>query len=107
MRYVTAGLLLNAVFVLPALADPRTDCPSPVPCKVMTLTVEEEKILLDERGILATAATARSLDLAALVVYFQQKIAKAPAGDVPKKEPEIKSVGDPVPAETGGTKPAK
>ena len=77
MRYLIPFLLLSTA----AFADDRTTCPSTDPCKVVTLTSGEEKILLDERGILATAAQARSLDLGALVTYFQQKIAKAPAGD--------------------------
>lgn len=86
MRRLAACLILIGVSTSPALADPRTECPNPpATCKVLTLSAEEEKILLDERGILATAAQARSLDLGALATYFQQKIAKAPAGDA--KEP--------------------
>lgn len=83
MRYLLPALLIAAT---PALADARTDCPEPTPCKVLLLTAQEEKILLDERGILATAAAARSLDLGSLVTYFQQKIVRAPAGD-PKEVP--------------------
>lgn len=82
MRYLIVGLMLTAAFTSNAFADPRTDCPDPTPCKIVALSAQEEKILLDERGILATAAQARQLDLAGLVSYFQQKIAKAPAGDV-------------------------
>lgn len=78
MRYLLPILLLAT----PALADPRTDCPSPKPCKVLVLSEEEQNVLMSEKGILATAAAARSLDLAGLTTYFQQKIASAPAGDV-------------------------
>jgi hypothetical protein len=81
MRFVTACLILTAVFPSIALADARLDCPDANPCKLVAITAQEEKILLDERGILATAAQARQLDLAGLVSYFQQKIARAPAGD--------------------------
>lgn len=81
MRLLTAALMLTAVFSSIAQADPRTDCPETTPCKIIALTAQEEKILLDERGILATAAQARNLDLGSLVAYFQQKIARAPAGD--------------------------
>jgi hypothetical protein len=87
MRYVTACLMLTTVFSSSALADPRTDCPDASPCKVVTISAQEEKVLLDERGILATAAQARQLDLGGLATYFQQKIAKAPAGD-PKEVPK-------------------
>ena len=69
-----------------ALADDRTTCPDSNPCKIVVLTAAEEKILLDERGILATASQGRQLDLGALVVYFQQKLAKAPAGDAKSAE---------------------
>lgn len=90
MRYVFIFLVpLLAGTLVPcfiAKADPRTDCPDPGPCKVVTLSAQEEKILIDERGILATAAQARSLDLGSLATYFQQKIARAPAGDVVKAE---------------------
>lgn len=83
MRYLLPLLLLAS----PAFADPRTDCPDANPCKVLLLNAQEEKILMDEKGILATAAQARNLDLGALATYFQQKISRAPAGDVAKPEP--------------------
>lgn len=89
MRCLIAGLMLTTVFTGIAQADSRTDCPDANPCKIVAISAQEEKILLDERGILATAAQARSLDLSGLVTYFQQKIARAPAGDVkdvPKAE---------------------
>jgi hypothetical protein len=83
-----------------AKADSRTDCPSPpATCKIIVLNAEEERILMDEKGILATAAQARSLDLGALVTYFQQKIAKAPAGDV-KETPKPAPSPTPAPAPT-------
>lgn len=92
MRYVfifLASLFAGTlVMYLVAKADPRTDCPDPGPCKVVTLSAQEEKILIDERGILATAAQARSLDLGSLATYFQQKIARAPAGDVKAEAPK-------------------
>jgi hypothetical protein len=98
MRFLTAGLMLTIGFAAPAAADPRTDCPDPAPCKIIVLNAQEEKILLDDHGILATAAQARALDLGALVTYFQQKIAKAPAGDV--KEVPKPEIGNAAP--TGG-----
>ncbi len=84
MRYLIPFLLLSTA----ALADDRVTCPTTDPCKILQLTSQEEKILLDERGILATAAQARQLDLGALSAYFQQKIAKAPAGDAKPAEPK-------------------
>lgn len=93
MRYMLSALLVAAT---PALADPRTDCPDPSPCKVVVLTAQEEKILLDDRGILATASAARNLDLGGLVNYFQQKIARAPAGDG-KEVPKPAAPADPAP----------
>lgn len=78
-------ILATIVFGLAAAyADDRTTCPSPDPCTIVLLTDAEKKILLDDKGILATAAQARQLDLGALATYFQQKITKAPAGDPAK-----------------------
>lgn len=113
MRHLVAAVALIGACTSPALADPRTECPNPpATCKVLTLSAEEEKILLDERGILATAAQARSLDLGALATYFQQKIAKAPAGDakeatkqVPPTAGSNADVGS-VSGKTGDLKPA-
>lgn len=84
MRYLllaSLGAILFYLATAAAFADPRTECPEPTPCKILLLNAQEEQILISERGILATAAQARTLDLAALATYFQQKIAKAPAGD--------------------------
>jgi len=97
MRYLLPILLLAtpAALALPrhANADPRTDCPTPKPCKVLVLTEEEQNVLMNEKGILATAAAARSLDLAGVTTYFQHKIASAPAGDVKEaaKHPDVGS----------------
>lgn len=109
MRYVwifiaalAAGTVLFQTF---AHADPRTDCPDANPCKIVAITAQEEKILLDERGILATAGQARSLDLGGLVVFFQQKIARAPAGDVPKAEPKPATGGPGIDLAPPGVKP--
>lgn len=96
-RYLLPLILLASTS---ALADPRTDCPDANPCKIVMLTAQEEKILLDERGILATAAQARQLDLAGLVAYFQQKIIKSPAGDVKEAaKPPLLPVPETKPAE--------
>lgn len=55
-------------------------CPNDEPCKVVVITRTEEEILIAERGIFATAAQARNLDLGQYVSYFRQKLAVAPAG---------------------------
>jgi len=99
MRYLLPLLLLSTA----ANADDRTTCPMDNPCSIVILTDAEKKILLDDKGILATAAQARQLDLGALATYFQQKIAKAPAGDTPAKpEPPKGPVSNLTPE---GTKP--
>lgn len=69
-----------------AFADPRLQCQSPGPCKVIVINAEEEKVLTTQNGILDTAQQGRSLDLGALVNYFKQKIATAPAGDEKKAD---------------------
>lgn len=64
-----------------------TDCPTPgEPCKVITLTAQEEKALIGQNGIFDTAAQGRSLELGGIAVYFKQKILTAPAGEVKPTE---------------------
>ena len=67
-------------------------CPAGKACKVLTLTPEEQDMLLRDKGILQTAVQARPLDLGAIVQYFVTKIEHAPAGKVvePPKPPEKK-----------------
>lgn len=59
-------------------------CPTPEPCKILVLSQQEEKILMQQNGILDTAAQARSLDLGQFAVYLKTRIAAAPAGENPK-----------------------
>lgn len=81
---------LSSLFLLPFLIGAAvttealgTDCPEGVKsCKVITLTPDEEQVLIAPRMILDTAAVARQLDLANLVAYFRSKIDKAEAGTV-------------------------
>lgn len=77
-------VLLLALLPTAAYADPRTDCPTPAPCKVLTLTADEEKVLLGQNMIFDTAVAGRQLDLFGAAAYMRQKIATAPAGDMPK-----------------------
>lgn len=96
MRYfwiLFAGTVLGSLLMFTlAHADPRTDCPTAgKPCKVLVLTEEEQNVLVGDKGILQTAAAARSLDLGGLTTYFQQKIATAPGGDV-KEAPKPAAV---------------
>jgi hypothetical protein len=77
--------MLGPVFA--AEPDKLGQCPNPgQPCKVITLTQDEEDILvgkpLKQVGILPTAAQARSLDLGQFVSYFLQKIQSAPHGEM-------------------------
>ena len=78
------------LFVPKARAE---DCPpNAKSCKVITLTPEEQDMLIRDKGILQTAVQARPLDLGAIVQYFVTKIEHAPAGKVvePPKPPEKK-----------------
>lgn len=73
---------LLAFFLLSNAAN-ATDCPEQAKsCKILTLTPEEEQLLVNPRGILDTAAQARALDLSNVVAYFRAKIDKAEAGTV-------------------------
>jgi hypothetical protein len=63
--------------------EAKLPCPTPgEKCKVLFLTEAEERLLTGQNGILDTAAQARSLDLGQFAVYFKQKLATAPAGEV-------------------------
>lgn len=74
------------VFVLCVVAF-AAECPQGMTaCKVLYLSPQEEAILTQERGILATAAEGRKLDLDAVSLYFRQKIKEAPAGEVKKPD---------------------
>lgn len=75
--------IINSSSATPAAADPRIACPTPgEKCKILTITEQEERLLMGQNGVLDTAAQARNLDLGAFVVYFKTRIAGAPAGEV-------------------------
>lgn len=77
-------LLMVVLLPRPARADPRTDCPSAAPCKVITLTAEEEQALFGPRMVFETAVQGRQIDIMPVANYFREKIIKAPAGDAQK-----------------------
>lgn len=71
-------------------------CPDNKPCKVVVLTEQEVQILTGPNGILDTASKARNLDLGQFVVYFQNKLANAPSGEVtPAPSPSPAPTGTP------------
>jgi len=75
---LVAFLLL---FGIPAWA---VECPAPGPCKVLTLTPDEENILVGQQGIFDIAERGAAVVLGPPVKYFREKIQKAPQGDQPK-----------------------
>lgn len=93
----------HAQMIAPPIDIP---CPNDEPCKVLVLTQSELNVLVQDNGILATAAQARNLDLGQIVSYFRQKIALASAGkNAPKvsTEPNANSVpGSPPGAQATG-----
>ena len=73
------------------------ECPTPEPCKILTLTVQEEKLLMQPNGILDTAAQARALDLGQFSVYLKTRIANAPTGELrPTENKPAAAVDTPV-----------
>lgn len=56
-------------------------CPTAEPCKILTLSTQEERLLTAQNGILDTAAQGRALELGQFSVYLKTKIATAPAGE--------------------------
>jgi hypothetical protein len=87
MVLLACGVLLHVAAVAygqeKAKPDARLLCPTPMPCKILILTTEEEQAMLGPRGILDTAEQGRPLDLLGAVKFFRDKIAKAPAGEAP------------------------
>lgn len=78
LRLVSAAV--GTMFITAAGA---VDCPPGVlSCKVLTLSPQEEQILLQPNGILDTAAQGRKIDLGEVTLYFRNKIQAAPAGEV-------------------------
>lgn len=95
------GALLSAIFwimlcmnVVHAQDAAKIPCPTPEPCKILVLSQQEEKILMQQNGILDTAAQARSLDLGQFAVYLKTRIANSPAGE-PLKAAESKETVKP------------
>lgn len=65
----------------PEWKDNKVRCPTAEPCKIVILSAGEEKLLMQQNGILDTAAQARSLDLGQFAVYLKTRIANSPAGE--------------------------
>ena len=77
-------------FGAPLARADEVPCPANAKsCKVLTLTPDEQDMLLRDKGVLQTAVQARPLDLGAIIQYWVNKIEAAPAGKVveaPKTE---------------------
>ena len=101
--FVTA-MVLASVWLFTSYARAEDCPPNAKSCKVITLTPEEQDMLIRDKGILQTAVQARPLDLGAIIQYFVTKIEHAPAGKVvePPKPPEKKE-----PVAVSPLKPAK
>lgn len=84
LNIVAIAIILGALMWSFAYADPRTDCPTPAPCKVVVLTAEEERALTGPNMVFDTAVQGRQIDMFGITTYLRQKITAAPAGDVPK-----------------------
>ena len=76
---------------------PKYPCPTAEPCKILTLTQQEERLLTGQNGILDTAAQGRALELGGIAVYLKTRIASAPAGEPQKPAPAPTGPGIPVP----------
>ena len=86
------GLVVAITWLFTSHARAEDCPPNAKSCKVLTLTPEEQDMLIRDKGVLQTAVQARPLDLGAVVQYFVTKIEHAPAGKVvePPKPPEKK-----------------
>lgn len=78
---------LSLLALLVASPVYAVECPPNMKaCKVWFLSPEVEQILVQPNGIFATAAQARTLDLAAATQFLRNQIENAPQGEV--KAPE-------------------
>lgn len=75
----------GAMLFWAARAD-AAECPTPQPCKWISLSPQEEAILIQPNGILDTASQGRKIELEAATMYFRQRIKEAPQGGI--KQPE-------------------
>jgi hypothetical protein len=83
MIRLLVGVLL-ALSIVPAFAEEAQDkikCPDKNPCRVLFISEAEFAMLMGEKGVLATAAQARNLDLGAFATYMQTKLITAPQGE--------------------------
>lgn len=81
-------LLWIVMMLLLASSAFAVECPPGMTaCKVLFLSPQEEAMLTQERGILATAAEGRKVDLDAVALYFRNKILASPQGEVKPVEP--------------------
>ena len=76
---------------------PKFPCPTAEPCKILTLSAQEERLLTTQNGILDTAAQGRAIELGQFSVYLKTRIATAPAGEPQKPAPAPTGPGIPVP----------
>lgn len=80
---VVWAILLTAGISYAWSDELHVPCPTPgQPCKVLLLTPQEEGVLMQQNGVLDTAAQARALELGQFSVYLKTRIATAPQGDV-------------------------
>ena len=85
---IALALLVFAGVLLAVVIAKSAECPPGVQrCKVITLTPEEEQVLMQPGGIFEIAERGATVQLSAPVKYFREKIIAAPAGEVKKAEP--------------------
>ena len=83
IAFVSLFVLLLALSFAPAAECP----PGVAKCKVLTLTPEEEQVLVGPGFILDIAERGAQVQLGGTVKYFREKILNAPPGTVKPVEP--------------------
>lgn len=87
MRFLAYAAL--AVFFLTAASSAFAEsCPNNQPCKVITLTPQEEQTLTGPGGIFAQAEWASRSTMSDLVAAWKEKLKQAKPGTV--EEPKVK-----------------
>ena len=100
-KIIAVAATLTALFMLAMNAASRAEdvaCPPGVPnCKVISVTSDEERVLVGPAGIFDSAEFANRMNLSGPIQYWRNKLAAAPEikakpvepkSAVPKPEPK-------------------
>ena len=100
-KIIAVAATLTALFMMAMNAASRAEdvaCPPGVPsCKVISVTADEERVLVGPAGIFDSAEFANRMNLSGPIQYWRNKLAAAPEAKtetgkppLPALKPEVK-----------------